>query len=174
MPNLINRNREATKWFVPAAATQAEDAIFEVDGLGAGAGHQSGQIDLGEAAVAAIHQWVAFVQFAATPILGQIIDIYLKYACNSGSATAHPDNDVGTSDTAMAAGTIAKLDNLHHIGSIKVDEAAADTEMVRSGTVEIRARAVQVVFWNRTADALTTDVNENGFSLSPAPDEIQD
>ena len=172
MPNLINRNRETTKWFVPAAAAQAEDAIFEVDGLAAGTGHQSGQIDLGEAAVATIYQWAAFVQFATTPILGEVVDIYLKFAGNSGSATAHPDNDDGTTDGAVSA--IDKLENLHHIGSIKVDEAAADIEMVRSGTVEIRARSVQVIFWNRAADALTTDVDENGFSFSPASDEIQD
>lgn len=171
MPNLINVNPETTLWFVPAAATQAEDAIFEVDGLASGAGQQSAQHDFGVAARSALFEWRAFVQFATAPVLGETVDIYLKTAGSSASATAHPDNDDGTGDAAVSAED--KLRNLHFIGSIVVDEAVANIEMVASGIVEIRARAVQVVFWNATADALTTDVNENGFMLTPVPDEVQ-
>jgi hypothetical protein len=121
--------------------------------------------------VAALYEWRAFVQFATIPVLGEQVDIYLKTAGSSASATAHPDNDDGTSEGAVSASD--KLNNLHWIGSIIVDEAAADVEMVASGTVEIRARAIQVVFWNATADALTNDDDENGFMLSPVPDEVQ-
>ena len=49
----------------------------------------------------------------------------------------------------------------------------ADIEMVASGTVSITARAFNVVAWNSAADALTTDVDENGFWLSPVPNEVQ-
>ena len=66
-----------------------------------------------------------------------------------------------------------KLRNLHLIGSIIVDEAAENVEMVASGTIEIAARAFNVVFWNGSADALTNDVDENGFMLSPVPYEVQ-
>jgi len=65
------------------------------------------------------------------------------------------------------------LRNLHYLGSIIVDEAVADIEMVASGMVYIGARAFNVVMWNDTADALTNDVDENGFMLSPVPSEIQ-
>jgi hypothetical protein len=169
--NLIYRNRETTIWFVPATASQAEDAAFEVHNLASSAGRQSAQYDIGEGAVSAIYEWRAFVQFATTPVLGEQVDIYLKTAGSSAAATTHPDNDDGTSEGAVSASD--KLNNLHWIGSIIVDEAAADIEMVASGTVEIRARAIQVVFWNATADALTNDVDENGFMLSPVPDEVQ-
>ena len=54
-----------------------------------------------------------------------------------------------------------------------MDEAAQDIEMVASGEVFIIARAFNVVMWNATADALTNDVDENGFMLSPVPMEIQ-
>lgn len=171
MPNLIYRNRENTKWFVPATAAQAEDAAFEVDGLASGAGHQSAQLDLGESAVSRIYEWRAFVQFATAPVVGEVVRIYLKTAGDDSAATTHPDNDDGTSDGAVSAED--KLKNLHRIGSIIVDEASANIEMVASGTIEISARAVQVVFWNATADALTSDVDENGFMLSPVPDEVQ-
>ncbi len=171
MSNLIYVNPEATLWFVPAAASQAEDAIFEVDGLGAGAGVQSAQIDLAVTAHSRLYEWRAFVQFATAPVLGETVDIYLKTAGSSASATVHPDNDDGTGAAAVSA--IDKLKNLQYLKSIVVDEAVQDIEMVASGEVRISARAIQVVFWNAAADALTTDDNENGFMLTPVPDEIQ-
>ncbi len=171
MPNLILRNRETTLFFVPAAAAQAETQIFEVDALAAGAGVQSAIHDLGEAAVSRIYEWRAFVQFATTPVLSETVDVYLKTAGSSLASTTHPDNDDGTGAIVLSAED--KLKNLHYLGSIVVDEAAANIEMVASGTVEISARAFMVVFFNSTADALTTDVDENGFFLSPVPDEVQ-
>ncbi|KKM01290.1 hypothetical protein LCGC14_1795880 [marine sediment metagenome] len=171
MANLILRNRDTTLFFVPAAAAQAETRIFELDSLAAGAGIQSAIHDLGEGAISAIYEWRAFVQFATTPVLGETIDFYLKFAGNSASSTGHPDNDDGT--TAGAVSAIDKLRNLHHIGSIEVDEAVVDVEMVASGTVIITGRAFNVVAWNASADALTTDVDENGFWISPVPNEVQ-
>lgn len=171
MANLIYRNRETTLFFVPAAAAQAETQIFELDSLGSGAGIQSAIHDLGEGAISRWYEWRAFVQFATTPVLTETVDFYLKTAGNSASSTGHPDNDDGT--TAGAVSAIDKLNNLKYLGSIQVDEAVADIEMVYSESVWISARAFQIVAWNASADGLTTDVDENGFWLSPVPDEIQ-
>jgi len=171
MANLIYRNRETTKWFVPAAAVQVEDYAFEVHDLAAGAGRQSAQCDLGEGAVPALYEWRAFVQFATAPVLNEVVNIYLKTAGHSASATAHPDNDDGTGEGAVSA--VAKLANLQWIGCIVVDEAVQDIEMVASGQVFIAARAFQVVFWNATADGLSNDVDENGFMISAVPMEVQ-
>ena len=171
MANLIYKNRETMLWFVPAAASQAEDYAFEMHNIAAAAGRQSAPVDLGDGAVAGWYEWRAFVQFADTPVLKETVDFYLKTMGSSASATAHPDNDDGTGEGAVSA--IAKLDNLQWIGSIVVDEAAANVEMVSSGLVYIAARGFNVVMWNATADALTNDVDENGFMLSPVPSEIQ-
>lgn len=171
MPNAIYRNREDTKWFVPATATEPEDAAFEVHNLASGAGRQSAQLDLTEDAVSMLYEWRAFVQFATTPVVGETIDIFLKTAGSDAAATTHPDNDDGTSEGAVSSSD--KLNNLHRLGAIVVDEAVADIEMVASDFIEIAARAVQVVFWNSSADALTNDVNENGFMLTPVPLEVQ-
>ena len=171
MANEIDRNRQTTLWFVPAAAAQAEDYAFEVHNLAAAAGRQSAPCDLGEGAVPALYEWRAFVQFATTPVLSEVVNIYLKTMGSSASATAHPDNDDGTAEGAVSSNT--KLSNLQWIGSIVVDEAAENVEMVASGEVFIIARAFNVVFWNATADALTNDADENGFMLSPVPMEIQ-
>lgn len=171
MANLIYQNPEATIWFVPATATQAEDAAFECHNLAASAGRQSAQYDRGVAATPALYEWCAFVQFATTPVLDEQVDIYLKPAGTSASATAHPSNDDGTSEGAVSAED--KLKNLLYLGSIRVDEAVADIEMVKRGEIFLTCRAFQVVFWNATADALTNDDDENGFFMTPVPDEIQ-
>jgi len=171
MANLVYQLDGTIIWFVPAAATQAEDAIFEVDGLGAAAGHQSAQYDFGTSARASIYAWRAFMQWASAPADGDEIRIYLKTAYITGTS-GHPDNDDGVTDGAVSAED--KLGNLHYLGSIGEDELVIDKEMVASGLVEIRHRVIQVVFWNTSAvDTLTTDVNENGFMLTPVPDQIQ-
>lgn len=169
MANLVQVNQGTALWFVPAGATQAEDAIFEIDGLATGAGRQSAQIDFGIAAREYIFAWRAFVQFATAPVVGEVVRIYLK--TSNDDTIDHPDNDDGTGDAAVSAED--KLKNLTQIGTIIVDEAVQDIEMVASGVVDIRAEVVQVVFWNATADALTTDENENGFLLTPIAEEIQ-
>ena len=171
MPNLIYQNPETTVWFVPATATQAEDAAFECHNLASAAGVQSAQWDRGVAATPALYEWAVFVQFATAPVLGEVIEIYLKPSGTSASATAHPANDDGT--TAGAVSAVDKLNNLQLIGVLSVDEAVINIEMVARGVVYLTARAYQVVWWNATADALTNDVNENGFFMTPIPDEVQ-
>lgn len=171
MANLIYQNSETTLWFVPATAAQAEDYAFEMYNIGSGAGVQSAQWDRGVAAVPAVYEWCAFVQFATAPVLGETVDFYLKPMGTSASATAHPANDDGTGAGAVSAAD--KLRNLQWIGSIVVDEAVQDIEMVARGSVFLTARAYNVVMWNATADALTNDVDENGFFMTPIPNEIQ-
>ena len=171
MANLIYQNPETTIWFVPATATQAEDAAFEVHNLASGAGRQSAQYDRGVGATSAWYEFTAFIQFADTPVLKETVDFYLKPAGTSASATAHPANDDGTTEGAVSAED--KTKNLQWIASIVVDEAAADVEMVCRVPIFISARAFNIVCWNASSDALTNDVNENGAFLTPIPDEVQ-
>lgn len=168
MANKLYQHDETTLWFVPAAAAQAEDAIFEVDGLASGAGRQSTMLDLGTAARSSLFAWRAWCQFATTPVLAEVIDLYIK---TGDTVTTHDDNDDGGTDAAVSS--INKLKNLLKIGSIVVDEAVADVPMAASGVIYLPHREVGVVWWNSTADALTTDVDENGFSLTPVPPEAQ-
>jgi len=171
MANLVYTNPETTLWFVPAAAAQAEDYAFECHNLASGTGRQSDQWDRGVDAKPGWYYWGAFAQWATTPVVTDPLEVYLKYAGTSVSVAGHPANDDGVSEGAVSAED--KLHNLQYLGSIVVDEAAADVEMVRYGIVYIPFRGVQVVFWNSTADALTNDVDENGFFLTPIPQEIQ-
>lgn len=171
MANLIYQNSETTLWFVPAAAAQAEDYAFEMHNIASAAGRQSAHWDRGVAATPAIYEWCAFVQFATAPVVGQTVDFYLKPSGSDASATAHPANDDGTVSAAVSA--IGKLNNLQYIGSIVVDSTTADEEMVARGVVYLTARGYNIVMWNASADALTNDVDENGFYMTPIPDEVQ-
>lgn len=166
MANKIYQATETALWFVPATATQAENAAFEVHNLASGAGRQSAQYDFGTSSRASVFNWRAFIQFATAPVVGQRVGFFLKTSDGN-----HPDNDDGTTEGAVSAED--KLRNLIHIGDISVDQAAANIEMVKSGTVSINARYVQVVAWNYSDDGLTNDVDENGFILIPVPPEVQ-
>lgn len=166
MANKLYQHDETALWFVPAAAIQAEDAAFEIHNLASGAGRQSAQHDLGASARAQVFAWRAFVQFATTPVVGERVEFFLKT-----SDGTHPDNDDGTSEGAISA--LDKTRNLKVLGSILVDEAAANVEMVASGVVTINARYFQVGAWVTAADALTNDVDENGLVLTPVPLELQ-
>ncbi len=66
-----------------------------------------------------------------------------------------------------------KLRNCKFLGSIQVDQAAADIEMSASGLVELPDRYFAVIFWNATSATTTADDDENGFTLVPVPPEVQ-
>jgi hypothetical protein len=171
LANLIYQNPETTIWFLPTGSAQVSDVDFQVHNLASGAGYQSAHWDRGVGAIPALYEWCAFGQFATTPVVKEELKVYLKPSGASTSATAHPANDDGTGSLAVSAED--KLRNLILLGSIQVDEAAANIEMVARGFVYLHARGYNVVFWNDTADGLTNDVDENGFFLTPVPDEIQ-
>jgi hypothetical protein len=82
----------------------------------------------------------------------------------------HADNDDGTGDAAVSA--IDKLRNLMVLGVIQIDENAA-VEMVASGEFEMSSRHGAPVWWNATAQTLSTTAADFGFSLTPVPDEVQ-
>lgn len=136
------------------------DNVITLTSLATVSGRQSAQHDFGTSARAYQFNWRAYVQFATAPVVGETVDIYVKT-----SDGTHADNDDGTGDLAVSAED--KLKNLQYIGSISVDEAVADIEMVASGTVNLTHRYVQVVFWNATVDSLTATASEHGFILEP-------
>lgn len=113
------------------------------------------------------YMWRAWVKFATTPVVGEVVELYLKT-----SDGTHPDNDDGTGDIAVSSSD--KLKNLLPIGVIIVDEASTTPEFVASGgPVFIGSDDVAPVFWNATADALSATASDHGFDLIPVPPEIQ-
>jgi hypothetical protein len=87
----------------------------------------------------------------------------------TGDGTVY-DNDDGTGDIAVSS--IDKLRNIFQIGTIAIDENAAVT-MSKAGVVSISARYAAPIFWNATANSLSSTAGDFGFSLTPVPSEVQ-
>lgn len=169
MPNLIKQNQQTVITWADSGATH----VITLKGLASGTGRQGVEHDFGVAAVETRFMWLAQVQFdtATAPVVGETIDIYLKYAPDGDNY----DNDDGDG-TDIAVSAEDKLKNLHYIGSIVVDEAVVDVKMQASGgPIEIGAEKVAPVFWNATADTLDDDASTTDlkFSLIPIPIEVQ-
>jgi len=140
--------------------------LLTLTSVAAGAGRQGAVHDFGTAARAREFAWRAYIKFATAPVVGETIDIYWK-----SSDGTHPDNDDVTGDTAVSAAD--KLKNLQFLGSIVVDEASATPEFVASGFLDVYPRYGGPVFWNATADALSSTATYHGFILTPIPMEAQ-
>ena len=142
------------------------DNVITLTSVAAAAGRQGALDDFGTAARAREYAWRAWIKFATAPVVGERIDIYWK----SSDGTS-PDNDDGTGDAAVSAED--KLKNLEYLGSIIVDEASATPLFVASGFFEIPHRHGAPVFWNATADALSSTALDHGFKITPVPMESQ-
>lgn len=139
--------------------------VFTPTSLGAAAGRQGAHHDFGTSARSRRFAWRAFLKPGATRVVGEIVQVFLKTSDGS-----HPDNDDGTGDIAVSAQD--KLRNLQLIGVIVIDENAA-VEMVASGDIELSHRYAAPVFWNATANSLSTTATDFGFIMTPVPDEVQ-
>jgi hypothetical protein len=138
-----------------------------LNNLAAGAGRQGAVKDFTTADKANRYKWRAYCQFATTPVLGEVVEIYLK----TGDGT-HYDNDDGTGDIAVS--DEEKLRNLIFLGTIIVDQLATGVIFSASGIIEnLDAKEIMPVFFNQTADNLVATNNLNGFKLTPLPYEVQ-
>ena len=168
MPNLIQQNQGTIITWADSGATH----VITLKGLASGTGRQGVEHDFGKAAVATRFMWLAQVQFdtATPPVVGEAVDIYLKTAPDGNNY----DNDDGDG-TDIAVSAEDKLRNLWQLGSIIVDEAAADVPMQAWGMIEIGHEKVAPLFWNATSDTLDDDVSTTDlkFSLIRIPLEIQ-
>lgn len=166
MANLVYMNEESALTWRDSGGTY----VLTFKGLAAGAGRQGATHDFGTGARSRRFRFVFFCHFdtATAPVVGEVIRVYLK----TGDGTNF-DNDDGEGDIAVSH--VDKLKNLHLIGVLVVDQAAADVPMQISGEVTISSKEVIPVIWNGTADNLDDDAapTNSGFDLIPIPDEIQ-
>lgn len=140
-------------------------AAFTPTSLASGAGRQSAYYDRGTAAAARKFNLRVWFKPGGTRVIGEQVDVYIL----TGDGT-HYDNDDGTGDIAVSA--LDKLRNPTWIGSVDIDENAA-VEMGANWDIEVTGRYIAVVFWNRTANTLSTTAGDYGAELIPIPDESQ-
>lgn len=165
MPNKLYLQEETDVVF---GSEVGDDVAWSTEGIANNAGRQSALYDLGAPPRAAELRYRFYTQLQATPTVGQAIRLYKKTAAASA---AHPDNDDGTGDAAVSAEN--KLLNLDIVDQLKVDEAAADVEMVRHGLTVEYSRQIGWVFWNESGASTTADAAETKLIMTPVPPEIQ-
>ena len=139
--------------------------LFTPTSLASGAGRQGAHHDFTVGSVGRRFAWRAWIVPGGTRVVGEVIEVYLK---TSDGTT--PDNDDGTGDIAVSAGD--KRRNLRLLGVIQIDENAA-VPMAVSGEVTLLHRYGAPVFWNRTANSLSSTAADFGFSMIAVPDEVQ-
>jgi len=163
LANKIYISPESTITFAPSGG----DILFTPTSIASGAGRVSARKDFGASARAQWFEWRAKTKFNTDPVDGETIDIYL---CTSDGTIE--DSNLGTADAAVSDENLLK--NLHYIGSISVEgNTAASSEANASGVCRIVARHASVVWWNSTADALSSTAADHSLILTPIPDEIQ-
>ena len=161
MPNKIYQLQETAITWLASGGTYA----FTPTSLGSAAGRQGAYGDLGTTSRGRWFAYRAWLKPGGTRVVGEYIEVCLT----TGDGTRY-DNDDGTGDIAVSS--VDKLRNLRRLRPIIVDENAA-VEMGSSGYVFIEQRYVAPVFWNRSANTLSSTAGDFGFSLTPIPDEVQ-
>jgi hypothetical protein len=161
MANKIYQHDESAITWLASGGTEA----FTPTSLATASGRQGAHHDFGTSARPRLFAWRAWIKPGGTRVVGESVRVYLK----TSDGTRH-DNDDGTGDIGLSSGD--KLRNVRQLGAIVIDENAA-VEMVASGIVEIGARYAAPIFYNGTANTLSSTAADFGFSLTPIPDEIQ-
>lgn len=141
--------------------------LLTMTSVASGDGRQGARHDFTTGSIAREYEWSAYVQFATTPVPGELIYVYWKWGNGSQAG-----NDHGTGDIDVLAADIDKLRNLELLGAIEVDEGTADIEMTANGIITLKSRYGHPTLWNATADALTSTAAEHGFTLTPIVPEI--
>lgn len=151
--------------------------VLTLTSLAAGAGRISATHDKGAGSQEKHYIGGGLLQFATTPVAGEIIRYYLIEqieARNGGSPAFKVPGDLGSGDAAvadedrfLAAGVL--------IGRLIVPPSpAADTEYVSIPFDFVtRARKFQIGVWDATADALTATATEHEVYLIDVDDEIE-
>jgi hypothetical protein len=146
--------------------------LLTLTSLGAGAGRQGARHDFGVLTTARPQDfiWRFFMQFAAAPVVGEVIEIYWK----SDDGT-HADNDDGTGDIALSDAD--KLRNLTFLDALVVDENNATPEFSKGSAdhvIQLPNRHGMPVIFNNTVTAFSGTAAEHGFILTPLPLQAQD
>jgi hypothetical protein len=133
------------------------------------AGRLSSYVDRGAGSHAVDYLWRCTIQVSATVVVGTTLEVYLATA----DVTTVFDGEVSITDTADAALTTDKRNNLKLLGLVIADQTAAATDMTASGFFQDRSRYLALGIWNATGVALSATANISQCSLTPVPVEQQ-
>jgi len=140
------------------------DVALTLTSLASGSIRYSAPADLailGDGAGPGLYQWGLKTKFATTPVLDEVIDIYL--ALSDGT------NDFNISQTDHTETLESTFAGAKWIGSLVVNEASTTASFTAFGEVFIPTKQVQAVIANGTADGLSATAADHAFYLTPLP-----
>jgi hypothetical protein len=133
------------------------DVAWSMEGVATAAGQVSAQFDLGAVPRPYMIKWSCEVQFQATPTQGAVLELYAAAAPDHDSTQI--DGDIGASDAAL--GDVDMRRNLHMIGVVVSENAAASEKCVASGWFDWPFRYISFVGYN--ASGATTNATDSNF-----------
>ncbi len=139
------------------------------------AARQSAKFDLGEH-YAAAYKVRAALEFAATPVAGEYIAVYIAPSQHATAANGNPGNCSGSDAayTGYSSNLADSLKHLEHVGTAAVTAQATGTvQVMEVGTYYPGERYGCLVFENQSDAAMHSDAVEMGIYLDPIIAESQ-
>jgi hypothetical protein len=161
MPNKIYVAPETPVNFLP----QGGEVAFPVNGLLYGSGYLSDRLDLGSGSRPYLFEWRAKVTTEGGATVGDAVEIYL--ATSDGATT-----DGNFSAAAQVVTTPDSRRNLRYVGAVVAEHGGVSGVFCGAGLTQVRARHVQVGWFNYMAAQLSTQSGAFAMSLTPVPEAV--
>lgn len=145
------------------------DVTFTPTSVANGNARVSAQWDRGSGAKPGLYRWFAKTRVNSSVSVGKSANVYLAQAKD---ATDIPGR-LGTSDASITSSASDRMRNLTAVGSINADTTSTSDDILASGTVEIYARYVTVVWLNLFGVTLSATDGHHYFELQPIPPQSQ-
>lgn len=145
------------------------DTAWSMESVGNNAGRVSAQIDWGAAPRPGRYSWSCEVQWAATPVAGGALELYIATAPDADATQI--DADVGNTDAALGSATMRQ--NLQLIGAVISENATASEKCVRSGEFYCDKRYMSIVGYNAGGAAINGTDSNFRFDIVPVYDQGQ-
>ncbi len=167
--------------FLPAAGTTLEtgtptDVDMATASLANGSAVNSDKVDLG-ATRAAQYSVDAAIEFAATPVAGDVVELYWSPSPIAAAANGNPGKPDGVDGayTGDGGGTVAEsVLQMQIIGFfVCTDLATASVQVAHVGVFTPAQRYGQLVVVNNSGAAFFTDDVESHVVMTPIIDDIQ-
>ena len=170
----------ATDFAGGAAQTSLEqaggtDVQLDLTGLADGSGRESAKVDLG-ATRARAYSVMASFEFAATPVTGDLVNLYWAPSPDATAANGNPMNIDGADAAAPSGiGTLAELlKACIFIGSfICTNDPTTAVQTAYVGMLAPPERYGILIVENQSAAAFHSDAVETHIVFNPIVDEVQ-
>lgn len=155
--------------------SQETDVQFNFESVANDAYRQSTKADLG-AVRASRYACRAAIEFAATPVAGETVEVWWAPSASATAGTGNPGNASGADAayTGYSSNADASIKQCVFIGTMIVTaQATATVQIAEVGILEPTERYGSLIVANRSDAAIHSDAVEINIVLDPMFEEIQ-